>query len=464
MHMMVIFPGNVQYLRDGRGFVMKNKLVVFLFFLVMVSMIFSCSSQDTIRETGTLDYHGGTYNGELKEGVPHGQGTWSHTSGYLFVGEFKDGEPYKGSLKLTLGEDKAASAKAAPTEEKLNQKDEEATAQPDKDVPKSSSQEAIEKVFREKVTIENPIDVFTLFAFMNHTGYDHDNYEIGGKYIYHPVREGVKNDLVSINPSLSEPNLYSQIDARHTMVEGDFACLTGFMGEPPNFKFESTVVRAFGYYMFDFTGLDYLLTEFYRKGQIESLYKKYQPYYDEHFEEFEAEAVPVLLDVIQYFNLDLEHINGVRFIPNLLLTHWRGYMIDPNGRWAMNRPVVIMFGPEPKVGLNLINIVHEFAHVFVSPICNSDDEISRRLGAALYMKYGDAKSGYNNWITNVDESFVRAISGWATNQPPEYFGREVADGFIMTSFVYDRIGDFDGSQSFEEWVRAVMVEYIEEIS
>ena len=39
----------------------------------------------------TVDYAGGTYTGELVNGVPHAQGTWTHPEGDKYVGEFKNG-------------------------------------------------------------------------------------------------------------------------------------------------------------------------------------------------------------------------------------------------------------------------------------------------------------------------------------------------------------------------------------
>lgn len=39
----------------------------------------------------TFAYEGGTYTGQTKNGVPHGQGTWSHPSGRHYEGQFTDG-------------------------------------------------------------------------------------------------------------------------------------------------------------------------------------------------------------------------------------------------------------------------------------------------------------------------------------------------------------------------------------
>ena len=39
-------------------------------------------------------YKGGTYKGEVSNGVPHGQGTYTYASGEKHVGEYKDGKSH----------------------------------------------------------------------------------------------------------------------------------------------------------------------------------------------------------------------------------------------------------------------------------------------------------------------------------------------------------------------------------
>ena len=40
----------------------------------------------------TLQYRGGTYIGEVVDGLPHGQGTWTYPNGNKYVGEYKNGK------------------------------------------------------------------------------------------------------------------------------------------------------------------------------------------------------------------------------------------------------------------------------------------------------------------------------------------------------------------------------------
>ena len=45
---------------------------------------------NSYADEATIGYWGGTYTGELSNGVPHGQGTWTHPSGAAYVGEWKN--------------------------------------------------------------------------------------------------------------------------------------------------------------------------------------------------------------------------------------------------------------------------------------------------------------------------------------------------------------------------------------
>ena len=42
----------------------------------------------------TIEWEDGIYVGELLDGIPHGQGTWTHPDGDKYVGEWKDGEKH----------------------------------------------------------------------------------------------------------------------------------------------------------------------------------------------------------------------------------------------------------------------------------------------------------------------------------------------------------------------------------
>ncbi|KUG04066.1 hypothetical protein ASZ90_018512 [hydrocarbon metagenome] len=50
------------------------------------------SSGSITIEYSTISWNEGTYTGQLKDNIPHGQGTWTHPDGFKYVGEFSDGK------------------------------------------------------------------------------------------------------------------------------------------------------------------------------------------------------------------------------------------------------------------------------------------------------------------------------------------------------------------------------------
>ena len=71
----------VDRLASARGVPMKSKLTIFAINLIG---IFASSG---VGETGTVQFSGWIYEGELLNGVPHGHGDWNFDLGDIFEGE-----------------------------------------------------------------------------------------------------------------------------------------------------------------------------------------------------------------------------------------------------------------------------------------------------------------------------------------------------------------------------------------
>ena len=67
------------------------------FLLVEIGRILADSinriSDVAVADEVTIDWMNGTYTGEVSNGVPHGQGIWTHPDGDKYVGEWKDNKP-----------------------------------------------------------------------------------------------------------------------------------------------------------------------------------------------------------------------------------------------------------------------------------------------------------------------------------------------------------------------------------
>ncbi len=84
--------------QEGQGgFIMKKGLILILALVVLMSVLVGCNLLTDLSRTRTLYYPDGNgtilYEGELKDGVPHGQGTEYRRDGTIaYEGEWKDGE------------------------------------------------------------------------------------------------------------------------------------------------------------------------------------------------------------------------------------------------------------------------------------------------------------------------------------------------------------------------------------
>ena len=68
---------------------MNKTRPLFLFCFLVLAGLFAFNSY---ADEVTIEYQGGTYIGEVSNGVPHGQGTATDPNGNKYVGECKDGK------------------------------------------------------------------------------------------------------------------------------------------------------------------------------------------------------------------------------------------------------------------------------------------------------------------------------------------------------------------------------------
>ncbi len=322
----------------------------------------------------------------------------------------------------------------------------------------------IERLLKEKVNFVNPIDAFTLYSFMNYTGYDQENHTK-----FHTVRESVREDLKNMDINISEPNYFKDFDSgSYTMLEADMSTFIGWLGSPPNFTIDPKMEEALGAYVHrDLSNLDERLTEFYKEAEIEKLYKKYKPSYDDVIEKNKDEVYQALIKTVKDFNLDIREMRDFDIFVNLLDMNWRGYMfdrvnIDPNTKKAY----LLQIGPTPNNDINIHNIVHEFSHIFEVPIIRDKPEEFKKLNLALTYEYGNSSNqDYPTWDKIVDESIVRAMTIWVMDGNRNDIMNEMSQGFIMTEYIYDRIDDFDKNPDlkFEDWILSIMNDYAEKI-
>ena len=71
----------------------KTRLLFLVCFLLLAGLFAFNSYADEV----TIIHSDGIYKGEVLNGVRHGQGTFTYADGSKYVGEWKDGNPWKGT-------------------------------------------------------------------------------------------------------------------------------------------------------------------------------------------------------------------------------------------------------------------------------------------------------------------------------------------------------------------------------
>jgi len=157
--------------------------------------------------------------------------------------------------------------------------------------------DADKEFLNRKVKHINDIRVFTLFSFMNYTGYDDEN------RFFSETRKAVRNDLEKIDLELKDNNYYNNKEVRGYY----YVHAIKHLGNPPDFEVVSKGIPSYG-------GLNKLhdlpehLKEFYKKADIKNLYDKYDPIYQEKLNEYEKDVVNVLLEVNNFLGVKEENI------------------------------------------------------------------------------------------------------------------------------------------------------------
>ncbi len=293
-----------------------------------------------------------------------------------------------------------------------------------------------------KVHFIYDIRTFTLYAFMNYTGYDDNNARpITG------VRKALREELAAMDLKLSRPHYYTEKGVRDIYYQTALRQ----MGAAPDFS-----VSGIGSDLSDLPGL---LREFYREADIPTFYEKYRPQYEAALTPYK-ESLPAIVKMVSYLRADASNYKEFGIEVNLLDAYERGSGLGNIDKYYGYD--IIRTGPSGEV--NTLNILHEYAHGFVG------DELGKLASEVNALsRYYDptcdavANHSYDGWTEIVDESFVRAFSVYfdvLDSRKANIIARDTADGFVLAQYIYDRIpefADFDGTLG--DFMRMLLTEY-----
>lgn len=307
-----------------------------------------------------------------------------------------------------------------------------------------------------EIVFKNDKAFFTLWAYMNYTGYDHNN----GINSYHPIRENVRNYLDSRGYNLTDNNTDWNDLSNHGSMEGDYGfTLTQMNGYLPSLRNGPDHIWN-KYVVPELENLYLSLNEFYTKFNIDQLWWDQQSAYNDLLNEYRYESQSYIDKVLDHFNIAVDNYPDFWILPNPLSAYWFGLCVSPNDRLSETKPIYLSIGLNPDGTVNTNNIIHEMVHVFESPAVKSYGNLDALI-SLMFQNHPDAlsKSGYSSMEKVINESFARGITAWSLNDASQA-DREVSDGFVMSRFIYDRADEFDNHNTdFEGWIHNILDEY-----
>lgn len=290
-------------------------------------------------------------------------------------------------------------------------------------------------ILRKKITFENDIRLFALYAFMNYTGYRGDN----DTSEFTDIRNMLVEDLKRKNLKLSDNKYYINKDVQFSYYrnalrdmgsEPDFSII-GYRGNMPN----------------NLSDLPEALKEFYSKADIEDLYNKYKPYYNSEIKKIEDKSLSSLVLINNYLKIDNEDIPNISVELNLLEACDKNAGFSLLDKYKGN--AVITLGPTRDS--NIKNVVHEYLHCIINPIVdNLEADVNKLSFKAKEIPEGShARLYYKDWSSNVKESIIRSLEYRALgeNRRASIQGA-MNDGFILTQYFdekFDKFKDYNGS-------------------
>jgi hypothetical protein len=302
-------------------------------------------------------------------------------------------------------------------------------------------------ILKKKIEFENDIRLFTLYAFMNYTGYSDGSSSSG----FSEVRTKVMEDLGKMNLKLSDNQYYTKKEVQFSYYRNALRD----MGSVPYFN----IIGHKGNILESILDLPSRLKEFYLKADIESLYNKYRPYYNAELNKIEDKSLTAMVIINNYLKIDNEDIPNIDIEINLLDSYGRNAVFALVDKYKGN--AVITLGPSKEPDVQ--SVIHEYLHCIINPIVNNLQSDVNKLSykAKEIPTYSQAKLYYKDWSSNVEESIVEALEYRAIGgNRKASIEKATDDGFLLTQYFDERFDEFkDYNGNLNDFIKILLQDY-----
>lgn len=318
------------------------------------------------------------------------------------------------------------------------------------------------KIVEEKISFDFDKRLFTLYAFLNYTGYDDENLDV-----FHPVRKKLRDELNKKNISISNKNYYKErtikTEKNGVLVEEPllYSTYVSFI--------HKTAMKYPSFGMSSIKGIDTVpynnindlgqsLNQFYKNADIESIIDKYESYHDDYIGEIESDVYSSLADISIILNIS--DIKETSINVNLLEAYHRGVShLEKDGFTGKSS---IQVGPSDDLKSTTGTIIHEYLHQYVNPVIdeyNIDDiKLNGELRLPVQGIYSDKRSVVIESIVRVlDTLDDYAIRSDKMEEKIEYLEMQ---GFIFADETYRLLCEYNfENNNINDFLKDLLIKY-----
>lgn len=299
-------------------------------------------------------------------------------------------------------------------------------------------QEIIDSL-KAKIKIEDDLTLFTLYAFMNYTGYDDENSRNG----FHIARKKVREELFKRNIKLNDNRYY----ANKKISWSYYGVMLSLMDE--NFNYVKPVPE----YMNGLSDLNEALKDFSAKVDIKDLYSMVRQEYHAEFRKYDDSMYLELAKIIEYLRIDISTNEKFYVTVNLLDAYERGSGLSLVYAHKSNLGMIVT-GPSDTP--NTQNIIHEYLHGVFKSIQDKHwkemEKIKQLRESIPYSSQSLAE--YQQFLSIFSESLIRAITPMYQEGKNFIIQNEMKRGFVYTKYFSDKFTtEYPGYKgSLEEFI------------
>ena len=275
--------------------------------------------------------------------------------------------------------------------------------------------------------------LFAVMAAINAAGYDADADSPNNNPLRATIRAELAARKIPCLPALRD-FLRQHRERDATADLSQYISFALSVNGPPAFELKGRTVDA-PPDVAALDGFDSLMVKFYREADIEELWKRSQPAFDQAIERYHEPVAAAVLQVNGFLRNETSGISA----------HWFQIYIDLLGApnqiqtrsYSRDYYVVITPSAEPRIS----DIRHAYLHYLLDPMATRHQEIIMKdRGLADHALRAPAldQSFKSDFLLLVTESLIRAIEA-RLDKKPELAKQAMQEGYILTAFFAEQL-------------------------